>query len=103
MDPITPAPLHPSAYADGFARAHLPPREQWPELVFDVTTAAYPERLNAAAALLDAAVARGQGDRVALIHAAGLPARNSRTRLSVSGCGCHSPAPTKHCPGWMWM
>jgi len=67
MDPITPAPLHPSAYADGFARAHLPPREQWPELVFDATTAAYPERLNAAAALLDAAVARGQGDRVALI------------------------------------
>ena len=67
MDPITSASLHPSAYADGFARAHLPPREQWPELVFDATTAAYPERLNAAAALLDAAVARGQGDRVALI------------------------------------
>ena len=67
MDPITPAPLQPSAYADGFARAHLPPRDQWPDLVFDATTAAYPQRMNAAAALLDAAVARGQGDRTALI------------------------------------
>ena len=67
MDPNTPAPLHPSAYADGFARAHLPPREQWPDLVFDATTAAYPQRLNAASELLDAAVARGQGERIALI------------------------------------
>jgi 2-aminobenzoate-CoA ligase len=67
MDPINPASLHPSAYADGFARAHLPPREQWPDLVFDATTSAYPPRLNAAAALLDAAVDRGQGDRTALI------------------------------------
>jgi 2-aminobenzoate-CoA ligase len=67
MDPITPAPLYPSAYTDGFARAHLPPSEQWPELIFDATTAAYPERLNAAAELLDAAVARGQGERIALV------------------------------------
>ena len=60
-------PLHPSGYADSFARDHLPPPEQWPELVFDASTSAYPARLNAAAQLLDAAVARGQGDRTALI------------------------------------
>ena len=60
-------PLHPSGYADSFAREHLPPPEQWPELVFDASTSAYPARLNAAAQLLDAAVARGQGDRIALI------------------------------------
>ena len=60
-------PLHPSGYADSFAREHLPPPEQWPELVFDASTSAYPARLNAAAELLDAAVARGQGDRTAWI------------------------------------
>jgi 2-aminobenzoate-CoA ligase len=58
-------PLHPSGYTDRFARDHLPPPEQWPELVFDARTSAYPARLNAAAQLLDAAVARGQGDRTA--------------------------------------
>jgi 2-aminobenzoate-CoA ligase len=26
----------PSAYADTFARDHLPPPEQWPELIFEL-------------------------------------------------------------------
>ncbi len=42
-----------SAHTDTFCRDHLPPRDQWPELLFDLPELRYPERLNAAAALLD--------------------------------------------------
>lgn len=42
-----------TAYQDRFAEQHLPPREQWPELVFDTNLPVYPEQLNCAAALLD--------------------------------------------------
>jgi 2-aminobenzoate-CoA ligase len=51
-----------SAHIDSFARDNLPPREQWPELIFDLPELQYPERMNAAASLLDRAVAAGQGD-----------------------------------------
>ena len=55
---------------DDFARAHLPPRALWPELCFDLPELQYPARLNCVAALLDAAVASGGGERIA-IHADG--------------------------------
>lgn len=55
-----------TAHRDTFARDHLPPREQWPELIFDRPELHYPERLNCAAALLDDWVAQGHGDRPAL-------------------------------------
>ncbi len=42
-----------SAHVDTFARDHLPPPEQWPELRFDLPELRYPERLNCAAELLD--------------------------------------------------
>ncbi|MFD1658745.1 AMP-binding protein [Streptomyces caeni] len=42
----------PTAHHDTFARDHLPPREQWPRLRFDLAGLRYPERLNAAAELL---------------------------------------------------
>jgi 2-aminobenzoate-CoA ligase len=67
MDTSPDCELHPSGYSDGFARAHLPPFGQWPELVFDATTAAYPARLNAAGELLDRLVVQGVGHRPALI------------------------------------
>ncbi|MFJ5262043.1 AMP-binding protein [Streptomyces sp. NPDC088387] len=41
-----------SAHVDTFARDHLPPREQWPELRFDLPELHYPERLNCATELL---------------------------------------------------
>ncbi|EGX58330.1 fatty acid:CoA ligase [Streptomyces zinciresistens K42] len=44
---------HRSAHVDTFARDHLPPPEEWPELRFDLPGLRYPERLNAAAELLD--------------------------------------------------
>ncbi|QFR00904.1 AMP-binding protein [Streptomyces phaeolivaceus] len=42
-----------TAHVDTFARDCLPPPDQWPELSFDLPELRYPDRLNAAAALLD--------------------------------------------------
>ncbi|MFJ9544473.1 AMP-binding protein [Streptomyces sp. NPDC101225] len=42
-----------SAHVDTFARDHLPPPEDWPELCFDLPELHYPDRLNCAAELLD--------------------------------------------------
>ena len=55
-----------TAYLDTFANDNLPPREQWPELLFELPELAYPERLNCACELLDAMVARGHGGSVAI-------------------------------------
>ncbi|WP_069761785.1 AMP-binding protein [Streptomyces sp. LUP47B] len=41
-----------SAHVDTFARDHLPPPDQWPELRFDLPGLRYPDRLNCAAELL---------------------------------------------------
>ncbi|WP_433194612.1 AMP-binding protein [Nocardia sp. CA-107356] len=49
--------LTPSAHTDTFCRDHLPPETEWPEFVFDLPALRYPDRLNCATALLDAAVA----------------------------------------------
>ena len=59
--------LGPSAHVDTFARDHLPPFEQWPDLLLDRPEFQYPERLNAAVELTDRMVERGLGDRIALI------------------------------------
>ncbi len=58
--------MAPSAHLDAFARDHLPPRSQWPELVFERPELQYPPRLNCAAELLDKMVAAGHGERPAL-------------------------------------
>src|SRR5690349_24789466 len=56
--------LSPSAHVDTFCRDSQPPAEQWPELLFDLPELAYPDRLNAAAALLDGTIAEhGPGRR----------------------------------------
>ncbi|QIN80090.1 AMP-binding protein [Rubrobacter marinus] len=57
-----------SAHLDTFARDNLPPREAWPEFVFDLPELRYPEHLNAAAALLDDMAAGEAGER-ACVHA----------------------------------
>ncbi|MBB6132252.1 2-aminobenzoate-CoA ligase [Massilia aurea] len=69
MNDITSAALCPSGHTDGFARAHLPPPDTWPDFLFDLPELQYPERLNCASALLDGAIARGWGARTALIGA----------------------------------
>ena len=54
-----------TAHIDTFTRDNLPPFDQWPELPLDGFD--YPDTLNAAVELTDRLVARGFGDRVALI------------------------------------
>src|SRR5690606_37067795 len=56
-----------SAHTDTFARDHLPPAEEWPELLLsDNPDVDYPRRLNCAVALVDERVDQGQGERIAL-------------------------------------
>jgi len=52
-----------TAHMDTFARDHLPPASQWPELLFELPELQYPKRLNCAAELLDKMVAAGHGER----------------------------------------
>src|SRR5260370_26834375 len=58
-----------TAHVDTFAADNLPPREEWPEFLFTLPELQYPQQLNSAVELLDAMVARGFGDRTALITA----------------------------------
>jgi 2-aminobenzoate-CoA ligase len=55
-----------SAHTDTFARDNLPPREQWPEFLFELPELKYPGRMNCATELLDKLVTRGHGHRIAL-------------------------------------
>lgn len=45
--------LTPSAHQDQFTRDNLPPKDQWPTLEFTLDEVKYPDRLNAATALID--------------------------------------------------
>ncbi len=56
-----------SAHVDTFCRDNLPPEAEWPHLNLDHPDVQYPERLNAAAALLDDSVARFGADRPCLL------------------------------------
>ncbi len=57
----------PSAHVDTFARDHLPPRAEWPELIFDLDELHYPGRLNCADELLDGTIGRLGGERRCLV------------------------------------
>ena len=52
-----------TAHVDRFVLQGLPPVEQWPEIRLQKPQFVYPDRLNAAAVLLDGAVERGWGPR----------------------------------------
>jgi len=58
--------MTPSAHVDSFARDNLPPKDRWPELLFELPELQYPARMNCAAELVDRHVAAGRGGRVAL-------------------------------------
>ncbi len=60
-----------SSHIDTFAERNLPPRDQWPEFLFDAPELQFPEQLNCATELLDRWVERGQGDRLC-VRGAGL-------------------------------
>jgi len=54
-----------TAHQDTFSRDALPPASLWPVMDFGgIPELAYPDQLNCATELLDAAIARGWGDRV---------------------------------------
>ena len=55
-----------TAHADTFARDSLPPKSQWPDLMFELPELQYPRRLNCAAELLDKMVAGGHGERTVI-------------------------------------
>ncbi|ATL66437.1 AMP-binding protein [Nocardia terpenica] len=59
--------LSPSAHADTFCRDNLPPEQQWPEFLGDSSGFRYPDRLNCATALLDAAIAAHGRDRPCIL------------------------------------
>ena len=61
-----------TAHVDTFARDHLPPRDQWPELVFELPELNYPSRVNAAVELVDRALERGWGERTAIMAPSGV-------------------------------
>ena len=55
-----------TAHTDTFARDNLPPKEAWPEFLFELPELTYPGRMNCATELLDKPVTRGYGHRIAL-------------------------------------
>ena len=59
--------LSPSAHTDTFCRDHLPAPGDFPELILELPELRYPERLNAAAVLLDETIARHGADRPCLL------------------------------------
>jgi 2-aminobenzoate-CoA ligase len=59
-----------TAHVDTFTRDNLPPRDQWPNFLFDRPELHYPERLNCAVAFLDRWVDEGRGDEPCLISPA---------------------------------
>jgi 2-aminobenzoate-CoA ligase len=59
--------LGPTGHVDTFTRDHLPPFDQWPDLLLDRPEFQYPEYLNVAVELTDRMVEKGFGDYVALI------------------------------------
>lgn len=56
-----------SAHLDTFARDHLPPQEEWPELRLDLPELQYPDRINVTGVLVDEAIAQGHAERVAVM------------------------------------
>lgn len=59
-------PLTRTGYADTFARDNLPPAAHWPVIEFTTDRLKYPERLNAAAEIIDVPAAAHGPDRPAL-------------------------------------
>src|SRR4051812_32991862 len=59
-----------TAHVDTFARDNLPPKDQWPDFLFERPELQYPDRLNCCTAFLDRWVDEGRGDAVCLVSPA---------------------------------
>ena len=58
--------LLPSSHVDTYVREQLPPKDQWPEFIFERPELQYPALLNVTSELVDVHVAQGHGSRPAL-------------------------------------
>ena len=81
--------MHRTAHVDTFARDHLPPPDQWPELVFDLPELQFPERMNCAWDLLDRWVDGGQGGQGAQGGDASLLGGGNGNGGVIVGAGRH--------------
>src|SRR5215469_8389023 len=72
----------PTAHLDRFVLDRLPPPELLPEFRFDRPEFCYPERLNAAAELVDRAVVYGFGERSAIVFPGGAWTYNELARTA---------------------
>ncbi len=63
--------LSPSAHVDTFCREHLPPLDEWPDLVFEIDDVRYPDRLNCSTEILDRVIEQHGADRPCLLSPAG--------------------------------
>ena len=61
-----------SSHIDTFAHDNLPPRDQWPDLIFTIPEVQYPDRLNCIVELLDSKIQQGDGDHPAIYSADGV-------------------------------
>ncbi|WP_181009849.1 AMP-binding protein [Ornithinimicrobium sufpigmenti] len=65
--PDAPLSLSPSAHVDTFCRDNLPPRDLWPEFIFEVPEVQYPAQLNVGTVLLDDVIDQGGADRPCIL------------------------------------
>ena len=61
-----------SAHVDTFAQDNLPPRDQWPDLIFTLPELQYPDQMNCVTELLDSWLERGHGNAPALFDHTGM-------------------------------
>ena len=61
-----------SAHVDTFAHDNLPPRDQWPDLIYTIPEVQFPDHLNCAVALVDSWVSKGHGDHPAIYGVDGM-------------------------------
>jgi 2-aminobenzoate-CoA ligase len=66
-----PSELVASGHVDTFCRDHLPPVDQWPDLIFDIEDVQYPPRLNCVSELLDRTIAEQGAERRCLLTPTG--------------------------------
>ena len=89
--------LSPSAHTDTFCRDNLPPRDQWPELRFDLPELRYPGRLNCAQALLGDSPVPGAAQRPG-----SRTWRSSARTARCRGSACAATrTPASRAPWWL--
>jgi len=59
---VTSPPTGKTAHVDPFVRERLPPRELWPDLLYDLPELRYAPQTNVVSEILDSHVAAGRGD-----------------------------------------